>query len=34
MEHLLFGRDDMSNTENQQLFIQVQNYILNTKKFM
>ena len=33
-EHLLFGRDDMSNTENEQLFIQVQNYILNTKRFM
>ena len=32
-ERLLFGRD-MSNTENEQLFIQVQNYIINTKRFM
>lgn len=33
-KQLLFGRDDMSSTENEQLFIQVQNYIIATKRFM
>ena len=32
-EHLLHGRDDLSDSENEQLFLQVQEFILQTKRF-
>ena len=33
-EHSLHGRDDLSNTENEQLFLQVQEFILQTKLYV
>ena len=32
-EHLLHGRDDLSDTENEQLFLHVRVFILQTKRF-